>query len=129
MSGHEHCVPLSGAVMEIIEKQAAIRHGDFVFPGIDGERAGQHSMRRALQQLGRADLAVHGFRSSFSDWVAESTSFLSEVREMRLGHAAGDKVEAAYRRDDLFEKRRQLAERWAQFCTMTSTDRATPSVA
>jgi integrase len=59
---------------------------------------------------------VHGFRSSFADWCAEQTDFPSEVREMALAHAVGDRVEAAYRRGDLFEKRRQLAEAWARFC-------------
>jgi integrase len=59
---------------------------------------------------------VHGFRSTFSDWAAERSNFPAEVREMALAHAVGDKVEAAYRRGDLFEKRRQLAEAWARFC-------------
>jgi hypothetical protein len=57
-----------------------------------------------------------GFRSTFSDWCAEQTSFPSEVREMALAHAVGDKVEAACRRGDLFQKRRELAEAWAHYC-------------
>ena len=64
-----------------------------------------------------------GFRSAFSDWCAEQTTFPSEVREMALAHTVGDKVEAAYRRGDLFEKRRQLAEAWARYCgTLPAAD-------
>jgi integrase len=59
---------------------------------------------------------VHGFRSTFRDWAAERSSFPAEVAEMALAHVVSDKVEAAYRRGDLFEKRRQLAEAWAAFC-------------
>jgi integrase len=65
---------------------------------------------------GRGDLTVHGFRSTFRDWAAERTNFAREVAEMALAHTVGDKVEAAYRRGDLFHKRRQLAEAWARFC-------------
>jgi integrase len=66
-----------------------------------------------LRRMGRDNLTVHGFRSTFSDWAAEKTNAPAEVREMALAHTVGDKVEAAYRRGDLFEKRRQLAEAWA----------------
>jgi integrase len=64
---------------------------------------------------------AHGFRSTFRDWAAERTSFPAEVAEMALAHAVGDKVEAAYRRGDLFEKRRQLADAWAKFCAQPAT--------
>jgi integrase len=63
--------------------------------------------------MGRGDLTVHGFRSSFRDWAAERTDFPSEVVEMALAHAVTSKVEAAYRRGDLFEKRRELMSLWA----------------
>jgi integrase len=75
------------------------------------------AMAMMLRRMGRAGLTVHGFRSTFSDWCAEQTNWPSEVREMALAHAVGDKVEAAYRRGDLFQKRRELAEAWAEFCT------------
>ena len=75
-----------------------------------------------LRRMGRGDLTAHGFRSTFSDWCAEQTNFPSEVREMALAHAVSDKVEAAYRRGDLFDKRRQLAEAWAQFCAAPVID-------
>ena len=63
-----------------------------------------------LRRMGRDDLTAHGFRSTFRDWAAERTNFPSEVAEMALAHAVGDKVEAAYRRGDLFEKRRRLMQ-------------------
>jgi integrase len=66
--------------------------------------------------MGR-DVTVHGFRSTFRDWAAERTNFPSEVAEAALAHVVGDKVEAAYRRGDLFEKRRRLMEGWAEYCT------------
>jgi integrase len=70
-----------------------------------------------LRRMGHRDLTAHGFRSTFSDWCAEQTNTPSEVREMALAHTVSDKVEAAYRRGDLFQKRRALAEAWAAFCT------------
>ena len=74
--------------------------------------------------MGRGELTAHGFRSSFRDWAAERTNFPREVAEMALAHTVGDKVEAAYRRGDLFAKRRQIMEAWARFC-LTSRDQAT----
>ena len=74
------------------------------------------AMLALLKRMGRSDLTVHGFRSTFRDWAAERTSFPNEVVEMALAHAVGDKVEAAYRRGDLFEKRRRLMDAWAAYC-------------
>jgi integrase len=73
------------------------------------------AMLRLLERMGRSDLTVHGFRSTFHDWAAERTSFSNEVVEMALAHAVDDKTEAAYRRGDLFEKRRRM-DTWAEFC-------------
>jgi len=64
----------------------------------------------------RDDVTVHGFRSTFRDWVAERTSFPSEVAEAALAHVVGDKTEAAYQRGDMLEKRRRLMTAWAEFC-------------
>jgi integrase len=86
------------------------RESDRVFP------VSNMAMNMLLRRMGRGDLTVHGFRSTFSDWCAEQTNFPSEVREMALAHAVTDRVEAAYRRGGLFDKRQQLAEAWAQFC-------------
>ena len=116
-TGKEHRVPLSGSALAIVEGIAAIRQGDFVFPGgRTGRPLSNMSMLAVLHRMGRGELTTHGFRSSFRDWVAERTNFPTEVAEMALAHAVGDKVEAAYRRGDLFRKRRDLAEAWARYC-------------
>jgi integrase len=115
--GREHRVPLSQPALAVLRDMAAIRLGDFVFPG--NSAAGKLSnmaMLALLRRMGRGDLTAHGFRSTFSDWAAERTGFPAEVREMALAHAVGDKVEAAYRRGDLFQKRRQIMDAWAKFC-------------
>ena len=70
-----------------------------------------------LRRMGHDKLTVHGFRSTFRDWAAERTNFQAEVAEAALAHVVGDKVEAAYRRGDFFEKRRRLMEAWAKFAT------------
>ena len=115
----EHRVPLSDAAIAIIEAMAAIRSSEYIFPGASaGRPLSNMALLMTLRRMKRADLTTHGFRSTFSDWCAEQTNFPSEVREMALAHAVGDKVEAAYRRGDLFDKRRQLAEAWAKFCTV-----------
>jgi integrase len=114
-AGREHKVPLSDAAMAILEGRQTIRQG-FVFPGARrGRPLSQMAMLMLLRRMGRGELTVHGFRSAFSDWCAEQTSTPSEVREMALAHAVGDKVEAAYRRGDLFAKRSELMAAWADY--------------
>jgi integrase len=129
-TGKEHRSPLSAPALSILEAMEEIRQGDFVF---SGGRAGRPLSNMAflmlLRRMGRGDLTAHGFRSTFSDWCAEKTNTPSEVREMALAHAVGDKVEAAYRRGDLFEKRRQLAEEWANYATPQSGDNVVPITA
>ena len=116
-AGREHRVPLSDAAMATVEQMTAIREGDHVFPGGKAARPiSNMAMLMLLRRMGRDDLTAHGFRSSFRDWAAERTSFPAEVAEMALAHTVGDKVEAAYRRGDLFQKRRQLSDAWAKFC-------------
>jgi integrase len=109
-AGREHRVPLSDAAMTILRSLYEVRTSDRVFP------ISNMAMAMTLRRMGCSDLTVHGFRSTFSDWCAEQTNTPSEVREMALAHSVGDKVEAAYRRGDLFQKRRALAEAWATFC-------------
>ncbi len=70
-----------------------------------------------LKRMDRGDLTTHGFRSSFRDWAAERTNYPNEVAEMALAHAVGDKVAAAYRRGDLFDKRRKMMDAWADYCS------------
>ena len=116
-AGKEHRVPLSDAALTILDKMGAVRQGDFVFAGGKiGRSLSNMALLMTLRRMGRGDLTVHGFRSTFSDWCADQTTTPSEVREMALAHVVSDKVEAAYRRGDLFEKRRQLAQTWARFC-------------
>jgi integrase len=116
-AGREHRVPLSGRAVAIVEEMAAIRQHEFVFAGArPGRPLSQMALLMTLRRMGRGDLTTHGFRSTFRDWTAESTVFPAEVAEMALGHAVADKVEAAYRRGDLFEKRRELLDAWGRFC-------------
>jgi integrase len=116
-AGREHRVPLSARAVEIIEKMAAIRHSDLVFPG----RHGQLS-RTACAELVPAGATIHGFRSSFRDWCGEETNFPSEIAEGALAHSTGDATERAYRRGDALEKRRALMDAWAQFIAAKSVD-------
>jgi integrase len=113
----EHRLPLSEPAVAILAQLWELRENDFVFPGIrPGQPIGDAAMRRILAQMGRGDLTAHGFRSTFTDWCTEQTNAATETREVALAHAVSNKVEAAYRRGDLFEKRRQLAEAWARYC-------------
>jgi integrase len=113
----EHRVPLSDAALAIVEKMTGTRQNDYLFSALrTGRPLSNMSMLMLLRRMGRDDLTAHGFRSSFRDWAAERTNFPAEVAEMALAHTVADKVEAAYRRGDLFEKRRQLAEAWSRFC-------------
>jgi len=113
----EHRVPLSDAAIAILEDLQRVRQGDYVFPGgRAGRPISNMAMTMTLRRMGRGELTVHGFRSSFRDWAAERTGFPAEVAEMALAHAVSDKVEAAYRRGDLFQKRRQLMDAWARYC-------------
>ena len=84
------------------------------------------AMLMLLRRMGRGDLTVHGFRSTFRDWAAERTNFPAEVAEMALAHTVGDKVEAAYRRGDLFEKRREIMAAWANFIDRDKTATVVP---
>jgi integrase len=119
-AGREHRVPLSGTALAILEEMKKIHESDFVFPGGKrGKPLSNMAMLAVLKRMDRGDLTAHGFRSSFRDWAAERTSFPREVAEMALAHTVGDKVEAAYRRGDLFQKRRQMMDGWARFCETT----------
>jgi integrase len=115
----EHRVPLSDAALAILDDLRKVQQDNFVFPGGKAARPiSNMAMLMLLRRMGRGDLTAHGFRSSFRDWAAERTTFPAEVAEMALAHTVSNKVEAAYRRGDLFQKRRQLAEAWAKFCAV-----------
>jgi integrase len=111
----EHRVPLSEPALEILA--AVPREGAYVFPGGNASAPlAPIALRRALLRL-RTDITVHGFRSTFSDWAHERTAHSNHTIELSLAHAVGSDVEKAYRRGDMFEKRRKLMEDWARFAT------------
>lgn len=113
-----HRVPLSSQALSLLERCKERNHSPWVFPG-QGKRAPITNMVMpiVLRRMRRSDITVHGFRSSFRDWASETTHFPGEVAEAALAHVIGDKAEAAYRRGDLFEKRRQMMQAWADHCT------------
>jgi integrase len=116
-AGVEHRVPLSDAAIAVLK--ATTRHSDLVF---EGRKAGvalsDMSLTAVLRRMGRGDITVHGFRSAFRDWCAEAAGneFSREVCEHALAHRLPDRVEAAYRRGDLLDKRTRLMQAWADYC-------------
>ena len=126
----EHRVPLPKPALAILQRLYAHCTGDYVFPGAKPKKPlSNMSMLKLLERMDRADLTVHGFRSSFRDWAAERTNFPREVAEHALAHSLPDKVEAAYRRGDLFDKRRKLMKAWANYCGTIETQGVVVSIA
>ena len=122
-AAREHRVPLAPRCLQILKRAHEIAgNSELVFPA----RGGKEPMSNMvfLMTLRRMDKPVtaHGFRSSFRDWAAERTNFAREVCESALAHSIKDKAEAAYRRGDMFDKRRQLMEAWERFSTAKSAD-------
>jgi integrase len=116
-AGMEHRVPLSDPTIILLQEMQQLRVSDFVFPGQGpGRPLSNMAFLQLLKRMGHGDLTAHGFRSTFRDWAAERTSFPRELAEKALAHAVGNKVEAAYQRGDLFDKRRELMDAWAQYC-------------
>ena len=117
-TGQPHRVPLSSRAIEILSTMETLRsaHNPHVFAGLKrGMSLSNMAMAAVLKRMGRDTITVHGFRSTFRDWASEQTSFAHEVCEMALAHVIGNKAEAAYRRGDLFEKRRLLMDAWQAF--------------
>ena len=124
-AGKEHRVPLSAPALTILREMSAMRTNTdpeaLVLPGRDPKRPlSDMSLTAVLRRMKRGDLTAHGFRSTFRDWAAETTSYPAEIVEMALAHTVGNKVEAAYRRGDLFEKRRRLMADYGTYCSMPS---------
>ncbi|MDR3461707.1 MAG: integrase arm-type DNA-binding domain-containing protein [Beijerinckiaceae bacterium] len=111
----EHRVPLCNRAIEILAAMRKIRSSDYIFAGAKpGSSLSNMALAMTLRRLG-TDVTTHGFRSTFRDWASERTTFPPDVCEMALAHTIANKVEAAYRRGDLFEKRRELMEAWSLF--------------
>lgn len=116
-AGVEHRVPLSDAAAQIITAQLETKQNDYVFPGAKEKKPlSNMACLMLLGRMQRDDITVHGFRSTFRDWAAETTNFSREVAEMALAHTIKDDTEAAYRRGDLLDKRRALMGLWADYC-------------
>lgn len=129
----EHRVPLSAPALAVLERMRG-QGEEFIFPGLkdgkplsnmamlnligrmNGDRAQSGQARYIDPRQDNAEVTPHGFRSTFRDWAAERTNFPNEIVEMSIAHAIDGKVEAAYRRGDLFDKRRRLMDAWAEFC-------------
>ncbi len=119
----EHRVPLPEPALAVLAAMGELRKdanpAAMIFPGgRDKKPLSNMAMGMTLRRMKRANLTVHGFRSTFRDWTAETTNYPREVAEAALAHVLGDKVEAAYRRGDLFEKRRRLMDDWSAFCAL-----------
>lgn len=114
-AGKEHRVPLSPRAVEILEGMKPLQKHN-LFPADKGGKLSTMAMSMLLRRM-KQDCTVHGFRSGFRDWAAERTGYAHEVCEMALAHVIGNKSEAAYRRGDMFEKRRRLMTDWAVYCS------------
>jgi integrase len=117
--GREHRIPLCSRAIAILKEMAEIRQSDYVFPGLKEDMPLSNMALLMVVREMRPGITVHGFRSTFKDWCAECTHFPNFLSEAALAHVVADKVEAAYRRADLLEKRRKLMEHWAAYCART----------
>ena len=116
-AGKEHKVPLSERSLDILRAMKRVSQGHYIFPGSRaGNPLSEMSMLMTLRRMGVEDVTVHGFRSTFKDWAADCTTYQNEVSEMALAHTIDNKSEAAYRRGELLEKRKNLMKDWAKYC-------------
>lgn len=111
----EHRVPLSDDAITLLNALPRFEGVEFIFPSPRGGKLSDMALTKTMRDM-KIDAVPHGFRSTFRDWVAECTNFPNEVAEMALAHIIKNKVEAAYRRGDLIEKRRQMMTDWALYC-------------
>lgn len=125
--GRVHRVPLTARAVTIVESLLETRTGRYLFPG---QKANAHmsnmTMTKALATAGGGEYTVHGFRSSFRDWVGEETSFAENIAEAALAHIIGDKTERAYRRGDALAKRRRLMNAWEGYCLPAQQQNVVP---
>ena len=114
-AGREHRVPLSDRALAVLDEARQFADSaSLVFPSTTGRMLSQAGLPKLLRKVG-IDAVPHGFRSSFRDWTAECTEAPREVCELALAHVNSDRVEATYRRSDLFERRRTLMQQWADY--------------
>lgn len=125
-AAREHRVPLSPRAFEIVEAMAMLGSAGHVFPGPKPNKPLSSMAMAMLLRRMKAEITVHGFRSTFRDWASETTGFSHEVCEMALAHTIANKAEAAYRRGDLFDKRRKLMEAWAGYCASFKEGKVVP---
>jgi integrase len=115
--GKEHRVPLSTAALSVLTNLARVEDETLLFPSAKKHTPiSDMTLTAVLRRMGRKEITVHGFRSTFRDWAAEATNYPSDMAEMALAHAIGDKVEAAYRRGDMLLKRFRMMNEWATYC-------------
>jgi integrase len=113
----EHRVPLSDTAVELLQGLPRLDDTNLVFPSAKPNTPmSDMTLTAVLRRMNHNDITVHGFRSTFRDWAAESTNYPSDMAEMALAHSIGDKVEAAYRRGDMLKKRFRMMNDWAKFC-------------
>jgi integrase len=124
-AAREHRVPLSLRSLEIIEAMRVKGAKGYLFSGPKNAPLSTMAMAMLLRRM-KAEVTVHGFRSSFRDWASETTGFSYEVCEMALAHTITNKAEAAYRRGDLFEKRNKLMAAWAGYCITPKAEKIVP---
>jgi integrase len=118
-AGREHRVPLSADAVAILREVAKLKSDDngYVFPGRkEGQPLSNMAFLALLRRMGRDDITAHGFRSTFRDWAGE-TGKPDDIAEAALAHGKGDKVQEAYQRGDLLDRRRRLMDDWAAFCS------------
>ena len=134
-SRREHRVPLSGDAVAVLEALPRREGSPYVFPGArHGRPLSDMSLLQLMRRMGyggespRGPCVPHGFRSSFRDWSGEVSSFPRDVAEMALAHVIQNKAEAAYRRGDLFDKRRDMMEEWADWCRQAGSGKPEPRV-
>jgi len=128
-AGREHRVPLSKQSVDLLRELGIANGAGLIFTGSDGKRPMSVMAMDMLLRRMKYDVTVHGFRSTFRDWAAEQTATPNEVCEAALAHVIGDRVEAAYRRGDLFEKRRLLMDDWSTYCASTKVVHANEGIA
>ncbi len=118
-AGKEHRVPLSAPALQLLASLPRLAGTDFIFPAPRGGMLSDMALTAVMRRMGREEVP-HGFRSSFRDWAAERTNYPRDMAEMALAHSISNAVEAAYRRGDMLERRREMMQHWADFTNQAS---------